>query len=55
MCKEETCKGQRDPEPAYLNEVDIEEISFSREVGGCGGGVVGLVGGVVRCGAGAGV
>lgn len=45
---------ERDPEPGYLDEEDVEEVAFAREVAGrVGRGVRlrdGVVGGVARGG-----
>jgi hypothetical protein len=41
--RDEEDVGQRAPEPAALDEVDVEDVAFAREVaGGCGVGLEGL-------------
>lgn len=36
------------PEPAYFDEVDVEDVAFLGEIGGCGVGREGLVRGGVE-------
>ena len=48
-------EGERDPEPGYFYEEDVEEVAFAREVAGGLGGGVGLREGVVGGVAGGGV
>lgn len=55
MQEEEKVVGERDPEPGYLNEEDVEEVLFLGEVAGRFGGGVGLRDGVVGGVAGGGV
>lgn len=47
MEEEEKVVGERDPEPGYFDEEDVEEVFFLGEVAGCFGGGVRLCDGVV--------
>lgn len=55
MEHQEEDKRERDPEPGDLDEEDVEEVAFAREVAGRGGGGVRLRDGVVGGAAGGGV
>ena len=42
MREDEQEESERDPKPADLNEIDVEDVAFAREVAWCLLGMVGL-------------